>query len=609
MILNQGGGGIVPKKTIDETTITPGTEDQVIEAQTYLRGKVTVEGEPNLVPENIPIDISMFGVNGTKTLDIQNGVKSTYKSGESISPGNFITHDYNAIPDMKYNSQQYRQIVFPGTNNIGILSDVTFSDVNKSAVNFTFYGVDTKGALIRLFNASIPAIASNALGASDYSGAAYVVQILPLDSKRFVLVYAQATGKTQIPTYSTYYEYKLGISIYKINDAKNGIETELEPTRLPNVSTWTSDSGLYASNIPRVTGILPYTELETDKRLIVFIEHVPDYNNIGTYKFGHCIVDYNTSTTTITSITPLLYSICTSQGIDTTQTGKHYRDEKGNYHIVSLSRNMADNLTTKYTWTYFKVVPLNGVSQIVLSPVTILLEASSPISNYQFIDIWGEDSDEGTTLRVAFNSSVLALSKYGNRNLGMMEIFTEVNSYVPVIQHRKDLVALSYPIINLTDRSKWNYITKGYSNEESIVPCAVYFLSKNCLLLTLYVNSYGGVGLNQLAFAVSVGNTFQALTNNFRARLLPGVIPGTSTGQNTFMTDTFVGRNTTQTSQLLILPAQAYVGGAGIFNARKESFLPAVLNCKLEGNYTQIDGVSITTADANKDIEILELGG
>ena len=46
-------------------TIMPGTQDQSIDAGTYLSGKLTVKGEVNLTPENIRVGVDIFGVTGT----------------------------------------------------------------------------------------------------------------------------------------------------------------------------------------------------------------------------------------------------------------------------------------------------------------------------------------------------------------------------------------------------------------------------------------------------------------------------------------------------------------------------------------------------------------
>lgn len=53
---------------IPAQTITPGTEDQEIPAYRYLTGKQTIKGDPNLLPENIPEDVVLFGVQGERKM-------------------------------------------------------------------------------------------------------------------------------------------------------------------------------------------------------------------------------------------------------------------------------------------------------------------------------------------------------------------------------------------------------------------------------------------------------------------------------------------------------------------------------------------------------------
>ena len=66
MIFNMGGGGgLTPEQTLDETTITPGTENQVIPSGTFLRGDLTVLGDADLIPANIAKGKNIFGVAGT----------------------------------------------------------------------------------------------------------------------------------------------------------------------------------------------------------------------------------------------------------------------------------------------------------------------------------------------------------------------------------------------------------------------------------------------------------------------------------------------------------------------------------------------------------------
>ena len=65
MIFNMGGGGgLTPEQTLDETTITPGTENQVIPKGTFLRGPLTVLGDADLIPENIMKNVNIFSIEG-----------------------------------------------------------------------------------------------------------------------------------------------------------------------------------------------------------------------------------------------------------------------------------------------------------------------------------------------------------------------------------------------------------------------------------------------------------------------------------------------------------------------------------------------------------------
>lgn len=55
--------GSIPSKTAE--TITPSTSDQVISSGQYLAGDQTIQGDANLLPENIVSGVSIFGVTGT----------------------------------------------------------------------------------------------------------------------------------------------------------------------------------------------------------------------------------------------------------------------------------------------------------------------------------------------------------------------------------------------------------------------------------------------------------------------------------------------------------------------------------------------------------------
>lgn len=51
--------------TKEAATFTPTTTDQTIDAGQYLSGAQTIQGDANLIPENIASGISIFGVSGT----------------------------------------------------------------------------------------------------------------------------------------------------------------------------------------------------------------------------------------------------------------------------------------------------------------------------------------------------------------------------------------------------------------------------------------------------------------------------------------------------------------------------------------------------------------
>lgn len=65
MIFNMQSGGVVPDRYLDAQTITPGTENIVIPAASYLKGAQTILGDPDLIPENIKNGVDIFGVKGT----------------------------------------------------------------------------------------------------------------------------------------------------------------------------------------------------------------------------------------------------------------------------------------------------------------------------------------------------------------------------------------------------------------------------------------------------------------------------------------------------------------------------------------------------------------
>lgn len=84
MIINMQSGGVVPERILDAQTITPSTENQVIETGSYLRGALTVLGDPDLIPENIPHDVILFGKQGTRPDNVGAYVWSKYIGNPNI---------------------------------------------------------------------------------------------------------------------------------------------------------------------------------------------------------------------------------------------------------------------------------------------------------------------------------------------------------------------------------------------------------------------------------------------------------------------------------------------------------------------------------------------
>lgn len=96
--------GRIPSKT--EETIIPTTTDQTIDAGQYLSGTQTIQGDANLVPENIASGVSIFGVTGTHeggsgidtsdataiATDIVSG-KTAYVNGAKLT-GTLVVQNY-----------------------------------------------------------------------------------------------------------------------------------------------------------------------------------------------------------------------------------------------------------------------------------------------------------------------------------------------------------------------------------------------------------------------------------------------------------------------------------------------------------------------------------
>ena len=68
-------------------TITPGTQDQIIAAGKYLAGAQTIQGDVNLVAENIKKGVTIFGVTGTA------------EGGDEMPTGAIMTYAGLTAPD------------------------------------------------------------------------------------------------------------------------------------------------------------------------------------------------------------------------------------------------------------------------------------------------------------------------------------------------------------------------------------------------------------------------------------------------------------------------------------------------------------------------------
>lgn len=85
--------GVIP--SLGASIYTPSTSDQVIEAGQYLNGEQTVEGDANLVAENIKSGVIIFGVEGNvdaKTEEI------TVKITNSGSSARYCGYSNNGVP-------------------------------------------------------------------------------------------------------------------------------------------------------------------------------------------------------------------------------------------------------------------------------------------------------------------------------------------------------------------------------------------------------------------------------------------------------------------------------------------------------------------------------
>lgn len=122
-------------------TIMPGTEDQVIPAYHYLTGKQTIKGDANLIPENIPEDVTLFGVKGERKLS-------------NVEPPDSLVLD----PDVVYATTRpddWLPMPKPGADEIYVLCHVnegltaTFSaNISVSGKTTVEFGTIIEGAFV-----------------------------------------------------------------------------------------------------------------------------------------------------------------------------------------------------------------------------------------------------------------------------------------------------------------------------------------------------------------------------------------------------------------------------------------------------------------------------
>ena len=91
-------GSAVPK--VEATTYTPTTTDIVIDANQYLNGAQIIEGDANLLPENIAKDVELFGLVGTHEGGIQpSGTIQLTENNKTYDVTNYANAEVNVPTD------------------------------------------------------------------------------------------------------------------------------------------------------------------------------------------------------------------------------------------------------------------------------------------------------------------------------------------------------------------------------------------------------------------------------------------------------------------------------------------------------------------------------
>ena len=166
MIINMTSGGVVPERILDAQTITPTTVNQVFEEGTFFRGAVTILGDPELIPGNIPQGVNLFGIEGTRPHNIGANVWNVYDEWIPTKAGN-VSFSLKSQTDLQVSSDvfSYEEI------NTSMFSGKMFARYDS-----TYVYVFTSGSTWSLQNESSGYVINN--GTYTYDNATGVIKFV-----------------------------------------------------------------------------------------------------------------------------------------------------------------------------------------------------------------------------------------------------------------------------------------------------------------------------------------------------------------------------------------------------------------------------------------------
>ena len=143
-------------------TFIPSTEDQVITAGQKINGDQIIKGDPNLVSENIPEGISLFGVYGTRP-----NAKSIFIINGSISGSNVtLNKTYTEILDA-INTNIYPIAIIQSGNNL-IVFKYSQKDSSDNSLYFIGFISLREFYKLKITNANVKSIESIGIDTSIY---------------------------------------------------------------------------------------------------------------------------------------------------------------------------------------------------------------------------------------------------------------------------------------------------------------------------------------------------------------------------------------------------------------------------------------------------------